>query len=79
MPGKLVHKLEWRFYKRSSKGRSRPRKPERIGNRMRVGDSFSRHASMHDTHGDAAKGKALLVRYLHVLPACNHDNSHLLQ
>ena len=54
MPGKLVHKLEWRFYKRSVKGRSRPRKTvNRIGNRMRVGGSFSRHASMHDEHGEA--------------------------
>ncbi|XP_063415376.1 teneurin-m-like isoform X2 [Mytilus trossulus] len=62
MPGKLVHKLEWRFYKRTSKGPSRPRKIERVGNRMRVGASFSRHANMHDTHGAADyKGKALLI------------------
>lgn len=65
MPGKLVHKLEWRFYKRTSKGPSRPRKIERVGNRMRVGASFSRHANMHDTHGAADyKGKALLVCHI---------------
>jgi hypothetical protein len=74
MPGKLIHKLEWRFYKRSSKGRSRLRKTvERIGSRMRVGASFSRHASLHDAHGDADfKGKSLLVClkfYMSIPPA----------
>ena len=57
---KLVHRLEWRFYLRR-KGRATDSKLK-LGQRLRVGELFTRHDSMlgpHDTGG--YKEKALLV------------------
>ena len=57
---KLVHRLEWRFYLRR-KGRAMDSKLK-LGQRLRVGELFTRHDSMigpHDTGG--YKEKALLV------------------
>lgn len=59
-PSKLVHRLEWRFYLRR-KGRTKE-SVQKLGRRMRVGEGFSRHDSMLDSHEAAGyKEKALLV------------------
>lgn len=59
-PSKLVHRLEWRFYLRR-KGRTKE-SILKLGRRMRVGEVFTRHESMLDSHETGSyKEKALLV------------------
>lgn len=59
-PSKLVHRLEWRFYLRR---KGRPKEGvQKLGRRMRVGEVFTRHDSMLDSHeAGSYKEKALLV------------------
>ncbi|KAH3713533.1 hypothetical protein DPMN_073325, partial [Dreissena polymorpha] len=59
-PNKLVHRLEWRFYLRR---KGRPKETVvKLGRRMRVGEVFTRHDSMLDSHeAGGYKEKALLV------------------
>ena len=57
---KLVHRLEWRFYLRR-KGRATDSKLK-LGQRLRVGQLFTRHDSMLGSHESGGyKEKALLV------------------
>jgi hypothetical protein len=73
-PNKLVHRLEWRFFLRR-KGRPKEN-VQKLGRRMRVGEVFTRHDSMLDSHEEGGyKEKALLVCELSF--ACNHV--HLIQ
>lgn len=59
-PNKLVHRLEWRFFLRR-KGRPKEN-VQKLGRRMRVGEVFTRHDSMLDSHEEGGyKEKALLV------------------
>ncbi|XP_053400283.1 teneurin-m-like isoform X5 [Mercenaria mercenaria] len=59
-PNKLVHRLEWRFFLRR---KGRPKESvQKLGRRMRVGEVFTRHDSMLDSHEEGGyKEKALLV------------------
>ncbi|XP_029639322.1 teneurin-m isoform X3 [Octopus sinensis] len=67
IPNLYVHRLEWRFYLDRSGRPKQNRLLERIGRRLRVGPYFSRHASMHGSHDDGYKGKALLINGVNLL------------
>lgn len=59
-PNKLVHRIEWRFFLRR---KGRPKESvQKLGRRLRVGEVFTRHDSMRDSHEEGRfKEKALLV------------------
>ncbi|XP_035826375.1 teneurin-m, partial [Aplysia californica] len=60
VPGSSVHRLEWRFYLRRS-GRARSsRVIEKLGQRMRVGDTGLQHV-VHDTLGGDGRDKVLMI------------------
>ncbi|XP_023930983.1 teneurin-m-like isoform X2 [Lingula anatina] len=67
-PDNLLHKLEWRFYLRRDGKSRRSKKVERIGRRLRVGESHrTRHGNRHANQHEMIGVKLLLVNGEHVL------------